>query len=112
MDSKWEWWSGRSDEYYSQGPFDKREDAIEEAFGQDDFEEEQLADGSWVGHVYVAEHKGTYFDCDECGRVEKACPECCKYLDRDEPQWLFAQTRNVELVTRVLPTLPSTPTGE
>ncbi|MCB1419779.1 MAG: hypothetical protein KDJ74_12595 [Notoacmeibacter sp.] len=102
MSDKWQWWSGRDGETYTQGPFDTRDDAIDEAFAQDDIEEEQLPDGTWVGHVYVAEHAGTFYDCDECGRVEQACAGCRNSLLWDEPSFFFASTRSEERITRKL----------
>lgn len=102
MTKNWQWWSGCDGETFTQGPFDKREDAIDEAFDQGDFAEEQLNDGTWIGRVYVLEAKGTYYECTECGVVEKACAECAASLNYDEPVWYFECQRNASSVVRIL----------
>ena len=98
----WYWWAGRDQETYTQGPFDKKEEAIDEAFAQSDYEEEQAADGRWLARVYVAEHKGTEYECDECGTVDRACDGCAESLLREEARWYFKYTRNEDSITRII----------
>ena len=99
MTDKWQWWSGMSDELYTQGPFASREIAIEEAFRNENVMEEQI-DGTNIGHVFIIEARGTFFDCDECGVVEKACDACTSQYDT--PAFYFRETRNHERITRHL----------
>jgi hypothetical protein len=94
MTDKWQWWSGSCEEIYTLGPFETKQEAIEEALSAGVYEELEEPTGSWKAGVYVAEHKGTYFDCDECGRVKKACEGCVAYLSAEESAFYFSQTRN------------------
>lgn len=92
MYDEWKWWAGDNDEDFRVGPMDSREDAIQEALDQCVYDEVQSPNGNWSRVVYVMEARGTFYDCDECGTVERACDECQDY--GDSPHWFFKQTRN------------------
>jgi hypothetical protein len=53
-DGKWGWWSGTSEEVYTHGPFDTKDEALEAA-RQDASGEFQAEDGTWLVHVYFCE---------------------------------------------------------
>lgn len=92
-EEKWGWYAGDSPESYQVGPFDTKQQAINEAQSAGyttDFETES----GWVRKVFFAEHCGTYYDCNECGSVARACKDCSDFMNWDEPRAYFTSTRN------------------
>jgi hypothetical protein len=94
-DGQWGWWASRDDEYFSVGPYSSRHGAIEAAKVEFDWTADINDNGDWCISFYIIEASGTYYDCDECGRVKEACEGCQKY---DEPSFYFLNVRNREFV--------------
>jgi hypothetical protein len=99
MTDKWQWWSGRDAEFYTNGPFETRQDAIDAAIENETFAEVVDCDGKWRAEFYVAEHSGTYFDCAECGLVKESCAGCRESLDPEEYASFFERSRNEEYIS-------------
>ena len=85
------WWAGDCEELMSVGPFQTEQEAIQEALDGHYCDESEI-DGKFKRVVFSLEAKGTYFDCDECGTVERACDDCLDWIDDGE--FKFLNVRN------------------
>ena len=92
-DRDWGWWAGRSDGEVSVGPMASKDDAIQEAVDQGDYEEVETPDG-WRKLIHYAECCGEFYDCEECGTPPRPCDECSDYLSPDDLTTVFAGVRN------------------
>lgn len=68
----WQWWSGRDDEYFTNGPFETREEAIEALDGDGGY----IVEAERYPITFSAERliNDQYFDCDDYFSGEYAEP--------------------------------------
>lgn len=109
MAQDWKWWASHDGEYFSVGPCGSRDSVLDEAETELDWAEDTDENGQWYIPIHIIEASGTYYDCDECGRVEKACKECVKTFLYDEPAFYFLNVRNEEYVKHIRPVEPAAP---
>lgn len=97
------------------GPFDMRDEAIDEAMYAGCYEElepDEL-EPDWRVGVYVIEARGSEYECDECGTVKQACADCREELSGNPnwAPWQFRQVRNSEFVVHPHPYPDDEPHG-
>lgn len=69
----WKWWSGSNDEFYTNGPFDTREEAIEELDGQGGYIVEAVRDKVQFSAKRLIDQQ--YFEEDDYFSYEHGEPD-------------------------------------
>lgn len=115
MADKWFWYSGSNDEFYQNGPFATREEAIDELYGEGGYIVE--AKPQKVAFSAVRMIDDQYFDCedyfsgennepDRKGKFEEANAELQSLINEWLVKWedtfvqpeIFAATRSEEYI--------------